>query len=254
MFLKEDAELFSKELQDKLRLKETELTNMKNSELFNNPTAESLEFQKIKDTAPVDTAPVVVSDTNSTAEVGRKSIKNLNKSGSSSERRISSREGSRESSREGSREGRRNTSPNASEAIEQKPYKTSFNGGATTSLINYARHEADRKLTSQFKKELETSAKLADPKFEEERLRSQIKAAETDLVAINEEKSYRKNMIREFINGFKAKNGREPTAQDKQDNASEMFMLYNEILKRKDETEARINKLMVRLSNLSTKQ
>ena len=31
VFLKEDAELFSKELQEKLRLKETELTNMKNS-------------------------------------------------------------------------------------------------------------------------------------------------------------------------------------------------------------------------------
>jgi hypothetical protein len=146
-----------------------------------------------------------------------------------------------------------NITPLTQSATEQKPekYKSSFNGGATTALIDYARHESDRKMTSQFKKELESSNKLADPKFEEERLRSQIKAAETDLVAINEEKSYRKNMIREFINGFKAKNGREPTAQDKQDLASEMFMLYNEIIKRKDETEGRLNKLMVRLSNVT---
>ena len=239
------------------------MDNMKNTELYSIPIAESLEFKNIKDNSSINAKNSNTNTNESTAEEGSASIRRLSKSDSSSskkERRASSREGGaregdsssskrerRASSREGDsttpgegassgsvrekrsskREKRGQDDPgllgttpaptsttataetsssssssSRKDSVSSKKsssYVSSFNGDATTSLIDYTRHEKERKKTAQYKMELESSTKLKDPKFEEEKLRNQIKAAESDLVTINEERSIRKNMIRDWM-------------------------------------------------------
>jgi len=242
------------------------MENMKNTELYSIPIAESLEFKNIKDNSSIKAKNSNTNTNESTAEEGSASIRRLSKSDSSSskkERRASSREGGaregdsssskrerRASSREGDsttpREGgsrgsvrekrsskrekrgqddpgllgttptptsttataetSSSSSSSRKDSVSSKKtssYVSSFNGDATTSLIDYTRHERERKETAQYKLELESSTKLKDPKFEEEKLRNQIKAAESDLVTINEERSIRKNMIRDWMVEFK---------------------------------------------------
>ena len=241
------------------------MENMKNTELYSIPIAESLEFKNIKDNSSIKATNSNTNTNESTAEEGSASIRRLSKSDSSSskkERRASSREGGaregdsssskrerRASSREGDsttpREGASrgsvrekrsskrekrgqddpgllgttptptsttataetsSSSSSRKDSVSSKKRSSngsSFNGDATTSLIDYTRHEKERKETAQYKLELESSTKLKDPKFEEEKLRNQIKAAESDLVTINEERSIRKNMIRDWMVEFK---------------------------------------------------